>query len=164
MMKIWDIIMQRQITKENSKGIWDYIFWDAANTMLYISPGMLEWIIEHATSSILSSQKPPSEGFFASERVFGGQHNGYEVFPDFWWLSRVLVTKRACRLLFVSSITATSRRPPPYQLKNALDPINFWRKVKKFKLFQIDTVICIASIKFSKTARLIFDFFSKGFP
>ena len=52
--------------------------------MLYISPGMLEWIIEHATSSTLSSQKPPSEGFFfASERVFGGQHNGYEVFPDF---------------------------------------------------------------------------------
>ena len=40
--------------------------------MLYISPGMLEWIIEHATSSTLSSQKPPSEGFFLPAKGFSG--------------------------------------------------------------------------------------------
>ena len=92
MMKIWDIIMQRQITKENSKGIWDYIFWDAANTMLYISPSMLEWIIEHATSSILSSQKPPSEGFFLPAKGFSGANimvmKCFPTFDDyqgFWW-------------------------------------------------------------------------------
>ena len=164
MMKIWDIIMQRQITKENSKRIWDNVF-EMQPTLCYIS-------VRACWSGLLNTQLHPHyphkslqvRAFFASERVFGGEHNGYEVFPDFWWLSRVLVTKRACRLLFVSSITATSRRPPPYQLKNALDPINLWRKVKKFKFFQIDTVICIASIKFSKTARLILGFFSKGFP
>ena len=72
---------------------------------------LVDWIIDHATSSsqlILTkaSEWGPLCVFFVGERVFRAEIMADEVFWMIrWW--RVLVTKRACRLLFVSSITGT---------------------------------------------------------
>ena len=96
---------------------------------------LVDWIIDHATSSsqlILTkaSEWGPMCVFFVGERVFRAEIMADEVFWMIrWW--RVLVTKRACRLLFVSSITGTGATLTKYKIQNVQYYL-FWLQLRLY--------------------------------